>query len=449
MFERFVKRPFHLARYRNGPHAEERSRFLAHLMQQGRGWHRLRVINWLLLEVAKHLDLSRQQSYTADGLTSVARRWQKVRESKATDNRRARIAILDFTFVASSWLRFLGRFEEQIEELPYGKFLAEFFAFLRDERGFAEATILGHKYSLKPFLSWLLRKNIPLSVVSPRVISNYFSGEVAGRWKRVSVSNHVQHLRSFFRYAGQRGWCVKGIAESIDSPRLYTHENLPQGPSWEEVRKLLASMGGPSPLQIRSRCAILLFTVYGFRVGEVCHLRLEDIDWTNERITLRRFKQRKVQTYPLTAEVGNALLRYLKEVRPRSACREVLVTLRQPYRPVSVGALSSLTQKQQKKLGLRSKRFGPHALRHACATRLLAQGLTLKEVGDHLGHVSVAATRIYAKVDLPGLREVAAFDLRALSDCIAQCERTAAPFYRVGEIDALREIAGLGLGGVA
>jgi integrase/recombinase XerD len=449
MFERFVKHPFHLARYRNGPHAEERSRFLAHLVQEGRSWRRMRVINWLLLEVAKHLDLSRQRSYKADALTAVARRWQKTRGSKVSSARRARIAILDFAFVASSWLRFLGRFEETIEELPYGKFLGEFFAFLRDEKGFAEATILGHRYALKPFLSWLLRENIPLSAVSPRVIFNYFSREVAGRWTRVSVSNHVQCLRSFFRYASQRGWCVKGIAESIDAPRLYTHENLPQGPSWEEVRKLLMSMGGSSPLQIRSRCAILLFAVYGFRVGDVCRLRLEDIDWPNETITLRRFKQRKVQTYPLTAEVGNTLLRYLQEIRPRSACREVFLTLRQPYRPVSVGALSSMTQKQQKKLGLRSKRFGPHALRHACATRLLAQGLTLKEVGDHLGHVSVAATRIYAKVDLPGLREVAAFDIKALSDCIAECERTAAPFYRVGEIAALREIAGLGLGGVA
>jgi integrase len=262
----------------------------------------MRVINWLLLEVAKYLDLSSQRSYTTDALTAVARRWQKTRESKATNNRRARIAILDFAFVASTWLRFLGRFEGQIEELPYEKFLGEFFAFLRDEKGFAEATILGHRYSLKPFLAWLLRENIPLSAVSPRVISTYFSGEVFGRWKRVSVSNHVQCLRSFFRYASQRGWCVKGIAESIDAPRLYTHENLPQGPTWEEVRKLLMSMGSSSPLQIRSRCAILLFAVFGFRVGEVCRLRLEDIDWPNERITLRRFKQRKVQTYSLTAE---------------------------------------------------------------------------------------------------------------------------------------------------
>jgi site-specific recombinase XerD len=55
--------------------------------------------------------------------------------------------------------------------------------------------------------------------------------------------------------------------------------------------------------------------------------------------------------------------------------------------------------------------YGPHALRHACATHLLEQGLSLKEIGDHLGHRHPDTTRIYAKVDLAGLRQVADFDL--------------------------------------
>ena len=107
MFERFVKRAFHLARYRNGPYAEDRSRFLTHLVQEGQGWRRLKIINCLLLEVAQHVDLTGQQSYTADALTTVAKLWQKIRESNVTSERRARITILDFVFVASSWLRFL------------------------------------------------------------------------------------------------------------------------------------------------------------------------------------------------------------------------------------------------------------------------------------------------------------------------------------------------------
>ena len=55
--------------------------------------------------------------------------------------------------------------------------------------------------------------------------------------------------------------------------------------------------------------------------------------------------------------------------------------------------------------------YGPHALRHACATRLLAAGLSLKEIGDQLGHAHPNSTRVYAKVDLAGLRQVADFDM--------------------------------------
>ena len=68
---------------------------------------------------------------------------------------------------------------------------------------------------------------------------------------------------------------------------------------------------------------------------------------------MRRPKQRKAQTYPLTAKVGNALLRYLKEVRTLCAHREVLLALGRPYRPVSLGALSTMTRKLQKRLGLK------------------------------------------------------------------------------------------------
>ena len=57
--------------------------------------------------------------------------------------------------------------------------------------------------------------------------------------------------------------------------------------------------------------------------------------------------------------------------------------------------------------GIESRHRGPHSLRHACAMRLVDEGFSLKEIGDHLGHRSTAATRIYAKVDLESLRLVA------------------------------------------
>ncbi len=117
--------------------------------------------------------------------------------------------------------------------------------------------------------------------------------------------------------------------------------------------------------------------------------------------------------YPLCRPVGDAVLRYLREVRPRCDRREVFLTLRAPFHPLSF-ALGAMVQRRLRALGLTLPRYGPHALRHACATHLLSQGLSLKEIGDHLGHRSSDATCIYAKVDLAALRAVADFSLEDL-----------------------------------
>jgi integrase/recombinase XerD len=73
--------------------------------------------------------------------------------------------------------------------------------------------------------------------------------------------------------------------------------------------------------------------------------------------------------------------------------------------------IQTIVSKRFRELDIQVPHRGPHALRHACAARLVADGLPLKEIGDHLGHRSTSATRIYAKVDLIALKEVGDFDL--------------------------------------
>jgi integrase len=165
---------------------------------------------------------------------------------------------------------------------------------------------------------------------------------------------------------------------------------------------------------MRDAAILQLFAVYGFRSGEVATLRLEDVQWAQDRICLRRPKQRCAQEYPLLPSVGDAIVRYLQHVRPRSPCREMFLRLRVPFRPLSTGGLYDIVRQRLDALGIRSVRRGPHALRHACAGHLLAEGLSLKQIGDHLGHRSAEATRTYAKVDLVALREVAQLSLGGL-----------------------------------
>jgi integrase/recombinase XerD len=158
----------------------------------------------------------------------------------------------------------------------------------------------------------------------------------------------------------------------------------------------------------------MLFAIYGMRVGEVRGLKLEDLDWEKELIYLTRPKPRRRQSYPLTYTVGEAILRYLKRVRPSTSRREFSLTVKAPRQPLSSGSLYDLVSDRLHPLVAGLPHYGPHSLRHACATRLLAEGLSMKEIGDHLGHRKADTTRVYAKVDLAGLRQVADFDLGGL-----------------------------------
>ena len=85
-----------------------------------------------------------------------------------------------------------------------------------------------------------------------------------------------------------------------------------------------------------------------------------------------------------------------------------------PFRPLVPSSLGRAVERRLHALGLTLPHYGPHVLRHACATHLLSQGFTLKEIGNHLGHRSPEATCIYAKVDLGALRAVGDFDLEDL-----------------------------------
>jgi hypothetical protein len=108
---------------------------------------------------------------------------------------------------------------------------------------------------------------------------------------------------------------------------------------------------------------------------------------------------------------AEGLARYIDTVRPPSSCPEVFLCMHAPRRPLKAGSIYDVANRRFAALGIEAAHRGGHALRHACATRLLAEGLSHKEIGDHLGHRSTSATSTYAKVNTGALREVAAFDL--------------------------------------
>jgi integrase/recombinase XerD len=414
MFETLFKYPRVLARHREGLAADVRERFLLHRANEGVARTTLLRTARELLVVAKHVNVTAGQAICTHDLEVAADRWARHqwRRRHAHGPRWSRELFLQ---VATTWLRFLGRLQEPDHTpSPFAGLIKDFANYMRDECGLSEATIRNRCWHGGKFLDGLMKQNRSLAEVSVRDVDAFLIQKGGQGWGRVSVATCAQALRSFFRHAEMRGWCGVSIAAGIEGPRLFQQEALPVGPHWADVQRLITSASGDRPRDIRDRSILMLFAIYGFRTGEVAGLRLEQVNWEREIIAVMRPKQRRAQEYPLVHSVAEAILRYLQHVRPRCARREIFLTLKAPFRPLSPGALYHLVSSRLRALGIESVRHGPHSLRHACAGHLVAERFSLKEVGDHLGHRSAYATRTYAKVDLLGLREVGNFDLGGL-----------------------------------
>ena len=414
MFETLFKYPRVVARHGGGPSVEARERFLTHCVSQGLAGATLLRHARELLVIAERIDITSGEPIDSPAIEATADCWTR------EQHHRHRVQALQWSRkllvqTATTWLHFLGCLEEpQPKTVPFADRLADFAAYQRDERGLSPATIRGQGWQVEKFLTWLGAQNRSFDDVSLEDVDTFLAGNGKRGGGRLSVSTSAKALRAFFRHAAVRGWCGASIATGIDGPRLFQHEGLPVGPSWPDVQRLIASTGGDTARDIRDRAILMLLATYGFRSGEAAGLCLEDVNWESEILAVSRPKQRRAQEYPLVSEVGEGILRYLQQVRPRCARREIFLTLKAPFRRVSQGALYHLVSTRLGTLGIQIPRRGPHSLRHACAGRLMAEGFSLKEIGDRLGHRSAEATRVYAKVDLVGLRAVANFDLGGL-----------------------------------
>jgi site-specific recombinase XerD len=410
MFEELFNYPAVLTRHLKAPLVGERRRYLAYRARDGTSRETLLRIARELLVIVDEMDLDSQISVSVDTIALAAERWarRQRRRNRAYGLHHSRRL---FNQVARDWLQFLGRLKQpKATPASYSPMIQEFSLFMRCERGLSPVTIHNYVWYIRQFLRWFYQKKHPFGNVSVLDVDTFIQ-QHRNNWSRVTSACCAKALRSFFRFAESHSWCVSGIAEAIESPRIFKQEALPTGLNWADVQKLIASAHGDRSRDIRDRAILMLLSIYGFRSSEITQLRLEDLDWEREIINVRRSKQRTIQSYPLTYTVGTAILQYLKQVRPKVKRRNVFLTLRAPFRPISTGGMYHVVSSRIVRFGIRSLRKGPHTLRHACAGHLVSEGFSLKEIGDHLGHRSAFATRIYAKVDLAGLCEVANFDI--------------------------------------
>jgi integrase/recombinase XerD len=401
MFETIFQRRATVVRHHRGPFAEERERYLLHFAAVGATALTLQQRASQILSVAEDM-------LPADrGGVGPARLLEIVLAHRPAP---AQGTIAVRLNAARPWLKFLGWWKPIARQVAFAEVLDEFERWMRDERGLTPCTIQQWRERTGNFLNWLAGSQRDLATLTPEAIDSYFVTHGVGRWSRVSARSVGVMLRVFLRHAASRGQCDPRLAGSILTPRRYALDTLPYAMGWDDVRSLIASVSGNGEADVRDRAILLLLATYGLRRGEVTALRLEHVDTVGGMLHVGRLKRSVPQVYPLVDPVADAIRDYL-EARPRSPHPELFLSLKAPRTPLTSSSIYDVVSKRIRPMNLELAHHGPHALRHACASKLLAEGMTLKEIGDHLGHRSAESTAVYTKVDLTALRAVGEFDL--------------------------------------
>ena len=217
-----------------------------------------------------------------------------------------------------------------------------------------------------------------------------------------------------------------GSLESLVRARKPVH--LPVVLSREEVRALLQRMSGTPKL-----VALLLYGA-GLRLMEALRLRVKDIDFAANQITVREGKGQKDRITMLPGSVKATLMQHLQRVRevhqedlgrgighvylPEALVRKYPDAAREwgwqyifPAAEIAVDPRSGERRRHhldesviQKAVKAAARQAGlnrpatPHTLRHSFATHLLENGYDIRTVQELLGHRDVRTTMIYTHV---------------------------------------------------
>jgi integrase/recombinase XerD len=278
---------------------------------------------------------------------------------------------------------------------------------LRDARGFVPSTVQQHLSLAAEFLAWLNFENVPerLSSVSPETI-DLFLQKLSRRMGRVALQKPIAALRNFLRFLAAGGVVAPGLDAQIDTPRVHRQEQLPRALPWPQVLAFLRSINRDLAIGKRDYAMFTLMATYGLRSCDVVRLTLDDIHWRIGRLRFCQGKTGQPLELPLTEQVGSAILDYLTKLPRYGTYRHLFLRIKAPGGPLKSTGVIEAFQAWSRRSGLEIPFQGAHCLRHSYALHLLHQGLSLKTIGDLLGHRSPQSTAIYLRLATDDLREV-------------------------------------------
>lgn len=283
-----------------------------------------------------------------------------------------------------------------------------FILYIATERGLSDNYQMLVRRVLEKFAAWRKRKRTKEDVAA--VVTQDLSDYLANRkgtdgLAASSLRIELIALKIFFRWLSARKMIGGDPADAILPPRV--EQWLPDTLNETEVRRLLESVQGAEPLDLRDRAMLETFYSSGLRVSEVTGARLECLSLEEGWIRVTG-KGNKTRLIPVGQAANDAIARYLSAARPTlvKPKTQSFVFLNRNGGKLTTARVWQIVKERAALAGFDAEKVYPHLLRHSFATHLLHGGADLRVIQEMLGHADISTTQNYTHVDQKTLRGV-------------------------------------------
>lgn len=230
-------------------------------------------------------------------------------------------------------------------------------------------------------------------------------------WSFSYQDNNKYYIKVFLNWSYQNN--ITRISGDMILPKILWHQNLNIRTYYtqDEISKLLNAIDTKSQRGKEDYLIISLICYLELRISDIINLKLSNINFNNNTISIIQYKTNKLLTLPLIEEIKYPLLDYLKNVRQNNTNLDyVFITNTLPYRQkIEIKTYRHIVSKYLKKAGINidGRKHGFHSLRHSFSTSLLKENVSLYSISTILGHTDIKSTMSYLDIDIIKLKELA------------------------------------------
>jgi integrase/recombinase XerC len=314
--------------------------------------------------------------------------------------------------------------------LPLDKWIQKFLTHLATDRGASAYTQRNYRQALTEFVRWhqeersafadksaSARQAVSWEKLQRDDFRNYLRFLGRHNLGRAAIQLRFSALRTFYKFLIRHGAVETSPIKNLSLPKL--ERRLPKFLTIQQMKDLLAApaklletqkqkkgAGRPISAPACLRDLAVLETIYscGLRVSELCGLRVDDIDWSEQLVRVRG-KGKKERLVPIGEPALKAIQSYWSVLKqPPAGLSPVFFAETKKHAPLNPLQLSRRLKQYLVIAGL-DPGLTPHKLRHSYATHLLDAGADLRSVQELLGHAHLITTQIYTHVTTERLKK--------------------------------------------